>query len=69
MGVVELKPNNDDMNPHSSICSLTHSHQMNMNIRFEVHKPSEIEDSRVINKMAERSSISQDNSIWLAHNF
>ena len=67
MDIADPKPNNDDMNARSSICSLTNSHQMNMNIKFEVYKPSEIEDSRVINKMAERSSISQNNSIWLTH--
>jgi hypothetical protein len=44
--------------------SLTESHRAKLKMDFQVFRPSEIENSRVIEQLAEKSQISHNNSIW-----
>lgn len=48
----------------NSSYSLTESHREKMKLQMEVIRASEIDNSRVINKLAENSQISYNNSIW-----
>jgi 16S rRNA G527 N7-methylase RsmG len=52
------------LNASSSNFSLTESHREKMKFQMEVIRASEIDNSHVINKLAENSQISQNNSIW-----
>ena len=65
-GAAKVPMNSQDVGRKSteSSCSLTESHRLRLKVELRVERPSEIDDSLVINKLADKSQLSHNNSIW-----